>query len=251
MSLKLVSFYVFIIMSLIACSHEIAALNPDFIAVITDTIIIPPKDTTGGGLPITDTTINTCNPDTVYFASQFFPLMLSSCAMSGCHDAITKADGIVLTDYTNIMKIVKSGDPANSKLYKSLIDSDSEDRMPMAPVPPFTQNQINLVYKWIQQGAKNNACINTTTACIITNMSFTNNVLPIFASNCNGCHNATTPAGGINLTNYTGTKASIARLVGSISHTAGYIPMPTSTTKLSSCDINKITAWISQGTLNN
>lgn len=250
MSLKLISFYVFIIMVLYACSHEIAALNPDYIADITDTIIIPPKDTTGGGLP-TDTTINTCNPDTVYFASQFFPLMLSSCAMSGCHDAITKADGIVLTDYTNIMKIVKSGDPSNSKLYESLIEKDIEDRMPMAPVPPFTQDQINLVYRWIQQGAKNNACINTTTACIITNMSFTNNVLPIFASNCNGCHNSTTPAGGINLTNYTGTKASIARLVGSISHTAGYSPMPSSATKLSSCDINKITAWISQGAINN
>lgn len=127
-----------------ACSHEIAVLNPDYIVGIADTIIIPPKDSTVIGFP-KDTTINTCNPDSVYFASQFFPLMLSSCAMSECHDAITKADGIVLTDYTNIMKIVKSGDPANSKLYKFLIDSDPEDRMPMAPVPPFTQNQINLV----------------------------------------------------------------------------------------------------------
>lgn len=253
MKFKHLFFVVSFVFLLIACSHEIAELNPAYQAANTDTVVTTkPVDTTGKGNPITDTTINTCSPDTVYFASQFFPLIQSSCAMSGCHDAITRADGIVLTDYANIMKIVKAGDPANSKLYKSLIDSDPEDRMPMLPVPPFTQTQIALVYKWIQQGAKNNACTNTTTStCVTTNMSFVNNVLPTFASNCNGCHNATAPAGGINLTTYAGTKAASARLVGSISHTAGYIPMPSSTTKLAACDISKIAAWISQGTINN
>ena len=235
-----------------ACSHEVAELNPAYQVVIIDTIVTNPIDSGGGGAIITDTTINTCNLDTVYFASQFFPLIQSSCAMSGCHDAITKADGIVLTDYTNIMKIVKAGDPSNSKLYESLVEKDIEDRMPLLPVPPFTQTQIALVYKWIQQGAKNNACINTnTSACVTTNMSFATNILPIFATNCNGCHNATAPAGGINLTTYVGTKAISTRLLGSIAHTTGYSPMPSSTTKLTTCDINKIAAWMSQGTLNN
>lgn len=243
--------YCTLIFLLIACRHEIAELNPSYQAASTDTT----KNTNpGGGTTIIDTSkqANACSPDSVYFASQFFPLIQSSCAMSGCHDAITRADGVVLTDYTNIMKVVKAGDPLNSKLYKSLIDTDPGDRMPMLPVPPFTQTQIALVYKWIQQGAKNNACSNVvTSACVTTNMSFATNVLPIFASNCNGCHNATAPAGGINLTTYNGVKAASARIVGSIAHTAGYIPMPSSTTKLGACDINKITAWISQGTLNN
>ncbi len=245
-------FFGILVIMLVACRHEIAELNPGFqVARVDTTVITKPIDSTGGG-GTTDTSINTCNTDTVYFASQFFPLIQSSCAMSGCHDAITKADGIVLTDYVNIMKIVRAGDPANSKLYKSLIDSDPEDRMPMAPVPPFTQTQIALVFKWIQQGAKNNACTNTSTSnCVTTNMSFANNVLPIFASNCNGCHNSSAPAGGINLTTFAGTKAASGRLVGSISHTAGYIPMPSSTTKLAACDINKIAAWISQGAINN
>lgn len=247
------TFFTFFIFLLIACSHEIASLNPAYQAAIIDTAVTKnPIDTSGQGIIKTDSTINTCNPDTVYFASQLFPLIQSSCAMSKCHDAITKADGIVLTDYANIMKIVRAGDPANSKLYKSLIDADPEDRMPMLPVPPFTQTQIALVYKWIQQGAKNNACTNTiTSTCVTTNMSFVNNVLPIFSSNCNGCHNSTAPAGGINLTTYAGTKSASARLVGSISHTTGYVPMPSSTTKLAACDINKIAAWISQGTINN
>lgn len=253
MKIKQVSSFFIFFSLMIACKHEIAGLNPNFQAVTKDSLVITkPGDSTGLGGSITDSIVNTCNPDTVYFASQLFPLIQSSCAMSKCHDAITRADGIVLTDYTNIMKIVKAGDPANSKLYKSLIDSDPEDRMPMAPVPPFTQTQIALVYKWIQQGAKNNACSNSiTSTCVTTNMSFVNNILPIFSINCNGCHNATSPAGGINLTTYAGTKAASARLVGSISHTTGFIPMPSSTTKLAACDINKIAAWISQGTINN
>jgi mono/diheme cytochrome c family protein len=219
----------------------------DTLGTIVDTsanAITPPANV--------DSSINTCNPDTVYFASQILPLMLSSCAMSGCHDVISKKDGVIMTDYTNIMKIVKAGNPTSSKLYKSLIDTDPEDRMPMAPIPPFTQSQIDLVYKWIAQGAKNNACVNNSLAnCTTSNMSFTRDIQPIFAANCNGCHNATAPSAGINLTTYNGTNAISSRLVGSITHAAGYAPMPTASIKLSTCDINKISAWITQGKLNN
>jgi hypothetical protein len=250
MKIKHLTFIVSIVLLFYACSHEIAAFNPDFIAnnagnpIVTNPVVTNPIDTTS----ILKT--NTCNPDTVYFASQFFPLIQSSCAMSGCHNTVSRAAGVVLTDYTNIMKVVRAGDPNNSKLYKSLFSSD--DRMPRSPVPPFTQAQITMVYKWIQQGAKNNACSNAvTSSCVTTNMSFANNILPIFASNCNGCHNATAPSGGINLTTYAGVKSKSSRIVGSIAHSAGYIPMPSSTTKLSDCDINKITAWISQGAINN
>lgn len=253
MYFKPLFFFVILICLFVACTHEVAVLNPDFIANNTDSSVIPkPIDTGGSGIIGKDTALNVCNPDTVYFASQFFPLIQSSCAMNGCHSAITRADGINLSDYSNIMKIVKAGDPVNSKLYRSLINTNPGDRMPMYPVPAFTQTQIALVYKWIQQGAKNNACSNTaTSSCVTTNMSFVNNVLPIFASNCNGCHNAIAPSAGVNLTTYAGAKAASARLVGSISHSVGYIPMPSSTTKLGACDINKIAAWISQGTLNN
>jgi hypothetical protein len=201
--------------------------------------------------PVTPS-VNTCNPDTVYFASQILPLMVSSCAMSGCHDVISKKDGVIMTDYTNIMKIVKANDPNGSKLYKSLIDTDLEDRMPMSPIPPLNQTQIALVYKWIEQGAKNNACTNTTSGtCTTTNMSFSKDVLPIFTSNCNGCHNAVAPSAGINLTTYSGTISISTRIIGSITHAAGFSPMPTSTIKLSDCDISKISAWINQGKLNN
>ncbi len=209
------------------------------------------KDTTVLNQPITPS-VNTCSLDTVYFASQILPLMTSSCAMSGCHDAISRREGIQMTDYANIMKIVRAGSPSNSKLYKSLVDSDPENKMPLPPIPYFTTAQVDLVYKWILQGAKNNSCINTSTAnCTTTNMSYSKDIQPIFASNCNGCHNATAPSGGINLTTYNGTIAISARLVGSITHAAGYSPMPTSTIQLNTCEINKISAWIQQGKINN
>lgn len=199
-----------------------------------------------------NTNINTCNPDTVYFASQILPLMLSSCAMSGCHDVISKKEGVVMTDYTNIMKIVKASNPTGSKLYKSLINTNLQERMPLAPIPPFSQTQIDLVYKWIAQGAKNNACVNNSTAnCITTNMSYSKDIQPILNSNCTGCHNDVAPSAGINLTTYAGTNAISTRLIGSITHAAGFAPMPTASIQLSTCDINKISAWISQGKLNN
>lgn len=201
---------------------------------------------------LTPAGINTCNADTVYFASQILPLLVSTCAMSGCHDEKTREDGVVMTDYINIMKTVKAGDPKNSKLYKSLIDNDPEDRMPMSPIPPYNQTQIELVSKWISQGAKNNACTNTIAGnCVISNMSFSKDVLPIFISNCNGCHNAVAPSAGINLTTYAGTIAVSARIIGSITHASGYAPMPTATITLSNCDISKISEWIKQGKLNN
>lgn len=69
--------------------------------------------------------------------------------MSGCNDVISKKDGIIMTNYVNIMKLVNAGDPTSSKLYKSFIEIDPWDRTPMSPIPPFNQAQIDLVYKWI------------------------------------------------------------------------------------------------------
>ena len=84
----------------------------------------------------TDTVINipvvkppiavNCSPDTVYFKQKILPLIVSNCAMSGCHDAISKRDGVILTDYTNIMREVKISNPTDSDLYKSLIEIISE-----------------------------------------------------------------------------------------------------------------------------
>lgn len=90
--------------------------------------------------------------------------------------------------------------------------------------------------------------------CNTANMSYANDIQPIISGNCTGsCHNANNPTGNRILTTYSGVVDAIdnGKLVGVISHSAGYPPMPQGGAKLSDCSINKIKAWIEQGALNN
>lgn len=94
----------------------------------------------------------------------------------------------------------------------------------------------------------------TGTACNTANMSYARDIQPIIAGSCTGsCHNPDNPTGNRILTTYSGVVAAIdnGKLVGVISHSAGYPPMPQGGAKLSDCSINKIKAWIDQGALNN
>ena len=198
-----------------------------------------------------DTSLNpvSCSPDTAYFVNTILPMLRSNCATSGCHDAATAKEEIVMENYNSIMKIVKAGNASNSKLYKVITDN-SEDRMPPSPQNALTSEQIVAVKKWIDQGAKNNSC--TESLCDSVNVSFAANVFPIFQNNCTGCHSGNAPSAGIKLTNYSEISAVVAggRLVGAIKHWGGYASMPPDLT-LSVCEIAKIDRWIANGTPNN
>jgi uncharacterized membrane protein len=208
-----------------------------------DTTTIPPVVTT----PV----VTNCSTDTVYFNQTILPLITSNCAMSGCHDVISRKEGVILTDYTNIMREVKVSSPASSDLYKCLF-ANSEDRMPPAPASEFSSTDKGLILKWIQQGAKNNSCSNTAT-CDTANVSFSSSVSPVLKTYCVGCHSAASPSAGIDLSTYVAVKvyATNGRLMGSITHAAGYKAMPSSTSKLGACEINQIKAWVMKGMLNN
>jgi len=195
-------------------------------------------------------TVN-CSPDTIYFKQTILPLITSNCAMSGCHDAVSKKEGVILTDYANILREVKVSTPTSRDLYKCLF-ANSEERMPPAPAAEFSSANKGLVLKWIHQGAKNNSCSNTAT-CDTVNVTFSTSVSPILKTNCVGCHSAASPSAGIDLSTYAAVKihATNGRLIGSITHVAGYKPMPSSTSKLGACEINQIKAWVTKGMLNN
>jgi uncharacterized membrane protein len=172
--------------------------------------------------------------------------------MSGCHDAISHKEGVILTDYTNIMREVKVSSPTSSDLYKCLNETGDE-RMPPAPAAEFSlSNKANLL-KWIQQGAKNNSCVAPALNCDTTGVSFSATVFPTLKTYCTGCHSGTTPSAGIDLNSHAAIKvyAANGKLMGSINHAVGYIPMPSSTSKLGTCEISQIKAWIAEGTLNN
>jgi hypothetical protein len=116
-------------------------------------------------LPNTDTTQNTnqdstrrCDPDSVYFQNTILPLVTSSCAYSGCHDAASRQDGIILNNYLNIIAYgeIKAGDPNESKIYDVITESRPDKIMPPPPNSPLTPEQIALISKWISQGALDN-----------------------------------------------------------------------------------------------
>jgi cytochrome c5 len=227
-----------LLLAVVSCVHDSSLPTPT--PNPNDTI---PVDTT----PI-DTGVNTCSPDTVYFQRDVLPILVSNCAMSGCHDDITHEDGIRLTSYANVTQTgkVTPGNAANSKLYKVLIDSDPDDRMPPVPNTALTVDQIVTIQKWINQGAKDLTC---TSGCDTTAVAYTTRVQPFLTTYCVGCHSGAGASGGVKLTTYAEAQAvaQSGALYGAISGTGGFVKMPPSGT-ISACSQHMIKAWVNQGT---
>jgi uncharacterized membrane protein len=202
----------------------------------------------GGSNPNDPPVTSTCSADTAYFQQQVLPIFVSNCAMSGCHDNASHKEGITTTSYSSIMAGgIRAGNPGSSKLYSVIVNGS----MPPRPYSKLTQDQINIINKWITQGAKNNSCVSAT--CDTANVKFSTSVKSIISNKCQGCHSASSPGGGYDLSTYTGMKAVVnnGRLWGSINFTAGFSGMPKGGTKLSSCELATIKKWIDAGAPNN
>jgi Planctomycete cytochrome C len=187
----------------------------------------------------------------VCFESEILPLFQSNCAKSGCHDATTHEEGLILDSYANIMrKDIVAGSADRSKIYRVLFET-GKDKMPPAPNADLTAAQKALIGKWINEGAKNT--VNCNTSCDTTQFKYGANISVVINTFCTGCHSGTAASGGIDLTNYTNVKiqATNGRLVGAITHTAGYSPMPKDANKLNDCQITQIKKWVAAGALNN
>lgn len=230
--IKAVITSIVIMMLLNACVHELPW---------------PAGTPTGGGGGTTPPVASTCSPDTVYFQNTVLPLLNSSCAMSGCHDAVTHKEGVNLTTYSTIMSTggVKAGKPGSSKLYQVIADNS----MPPKPATAFTQAQKDIISKWITQGALNNVC----NGCDTATFTFSGAVSPMMNTYCKGCHNPASLGGGVDLSTYAGIKASAltGKLLASIQHASGVSAMPKGGNMLSSCQITQVQKWINAGTLNN
>ena len=190
-----------------------------------------------------------CPEGIVSFKYEVLPLVVSSCAFEGCHDAISREEGIVLDSYENIMKEVKPGDPNDSELYEYLLES-GDDIMPPRPYEPLSDENIALIKRWIEQGAKNTTCGD---GCVPDAASFSENVMPTIQNFCVGCHYDNNLQGEVNLQDYDFVKEYVdnGQLMGTIEHLAGHNPMPPSGNKLSDCRITQIQNWIDAGAQNN
>lgn len=229
MKKKILFFSIFIIMFLIinSCKHEIP-----YILFGNNNI---------------DTTNYPCNKDTVYFQNQVLPIFSTYCTGTDCHSGPSPQEDIDLTSYSNIMasgKII-AHNSSKSKIYKSIIDTDPDDRMP--PTANLPQEKIDLIKKWIEQGAINNYCNDSKNPCDTSNVTFSLSIKKIITDYCIGCHDDTYI---ISLTTYNKVKDAVQNrnLWNSINHTSGYKIMPPDVNiKLSNCNIRKIKIWIDAG----
>lgn len=83
-----------------------------------------------------------------------------------------------------------------------------------------------------------------------SHVHYTPDMTSIFtAYGCFGCHTGPAPEGGISLNGYAAVKQLVdnGRLVGAVTHAAGFVPMPHSAPKMDECDINMIKAWVAAG----
>lgn len=217
-----------LIVLMFACKHEPALVNgapPD---------VTPPPP--GASL--------------ICFQTNVLPVFVSNCAKAGCHDAVSKKDGVQLDNYNDIMRGIKPNDPAGSKYWRVIIDVKPGDRMPPPPTEPLSTAQKDSIYKWIVQGAMNTS--NCAAACDPLQFSYGITIRSILNTNCTGCHDASTASGGLDLTDYNTLKTVTlnGRLLGAINQQATYKPMPP-VGKLSDCNIQQFTNWKNAGAPNN
>jgi len=237
----------FITMLIPSCTHEsLLPVDPNPIDTTGNPIDPNPSDTLDG-IP--------CDPNVVYFSKDILPLLQSNCAKSGCHDAITHEEGIILDNYANVMasRILKPYKVNDSEIIEVITENDSDDRMPPAPAQKLNNDQIALISKWIQQGAKELVCDENAGQCVTTNISYSGFVAPLLTTYCVGCHSGGTPSGGFSLNTYEGVRsiALSGRLYGAISWSPGFKQMPQGGNKLSQCNIDKVKSWIDNGAANN
>ena len=193
-----------------------------------------------------------CDPAKIYFQQQVLPILISNCAMSGCHDVASHEDGVILTSFEYVMSTggVRPGDPGNSDLYEMIVEPDPDDRMPPAPRPRLPDDQVNLIRTWIQQGAQNLSC---ATLCDSSVFSYSAAIRPIISNKCQGCHQGSAASGGIVLSDYTSVLVSVGNgsFWGAVNHLPGFSPMPRNANKLSDCELSQIRKWIDAGAPNN
>jgi cytochrome c553 len=89
--------------------------------------------------------------------------------------------------------------------------------------------------------------------CSGVTSTYTTDVKPIIDNNCAtaGCHNATSQANGIDLSNYNSVKSNAAssNFMGSMEHKSGFNAMPQGAAKLSDANLKTIACWIENGML--
>lgn len=186
-----------------------------------------------------------CAAGFIDYQAKIEPLIVSYCAMSGCHDAGTSAHGVRLDNYNDILKEVDPFRPENSKLIEVLTASGDE-KMPPAPRLSLSGDQVALLTQWVKEGALRTMCgSNCDTTVSITYSGVIEARMNTF---CVGCHSGSNPEGGILLTSYANVKNAVNTngLFDALTGSNNRSQMPPSG-MLSDCNIREIEMWIQAG----
>lgn len=192
-----------------------------------------------------------CDPDVVYFVQDVLPLLVSSCGQATCHDAITHEKGIIIESYESIMNsndFVVAGNAGESEMIEVLFET-GDDFMPPAPNAPLTNEQVNTLINWVNQGALNLSC----SACDTASVTFSGNLFPLISNACLACHSGASPNGGVNLSTHGGVSGAVAysNLMACIRQEPGVEAMPPAGNPLSDCQVRMFEIWIEEGMPNN
>jgi YVTN family beta-propeller protein len=100
--------------------------------------------------------------DTIRYVQHVQPILNKSCAVAGCHDAVTRRAGLELTGWDALIKGSRFGEaviphtPAKSLL--TMLFDGTALRKPHPPMEhDLTSAEIQFLKRWITEGAKNDS----------------------------------------------------------------------------------------------
>ena len=240
-----------LVLCLPACKHlpGVIPSDPEDTMSIDTTPIDPGPQIDSSGVK--------CDSNVVYFEKDIMPILRQNCAYSGCHGGGTYEDGVNLETYQKTITTgkVRAFNPNNSELYEVLVTNKQSERMPPAPNAKLTTDQINLVAKWINQGAKNEICnpnYGQPIACNDQGVTYSGFVKKIIDNQCVACHKASNQSGNVRLDTYDAVFTSVENgsFMGTIESKPTFVRMPFNANPLDTCTVNKIKNWITNGAKN-
>ena len=126
-------------------------INTFLIIVVSAVLLYSCDDTNPADIQIPSENIS--------FNNHVQPLLNLKCNYSGCHDDGSRAGGISLTTWTNVTNdptLVFPFEPESSRLIWSIQNRPGAELMPPLGYHPLIKREIDGIYKWIEEGAKNN-----------------------------------------------------------------------------------------------
>lgn len=88
-------------------------------------------------------------------------------------------------------------------------------------------------------------------ACDVSAVSYSIDIRPIINQNCVSCHGAVALLAGLNLSTYDNVKANSAKIKDRINRSVSDALLMPQGGPMPQCSIEKVTAWIDAGALNN